>query len=290
MTELVLGTAQFGLKYGINNKEEKFKTKKAKEILDICLKEDLNILDTAYAYGESEKILGEYDNLEEFKICSKLPSEDMRKNKNIFEIFNESRQRLNKNYIDYYFLHDLKDINNNKVIKDLIELKKKGLIGKLGVSVYEPNEIDLIIEKDYFEAVQLPLSIFDRRMIKQGKLELLKRNNIDIFIRSIFLQGLFFMDENKLPLNLLEAKKYLDIINKFINENNISLTNLIFSWFKYNDLGDYILMGIDDKKQLLENILNFKKEIDESILNDFDGLIKNIDISDDSTIIDPRKW
>ena len=127
-------------------------------------------------------------------------------------------------------------------------------------------------------------------MIKQGKLELLKRNNIDIFIRSIFLQGLFFMDENKLPLNLLEAKKYLDIINKFINENNISLTNLIFSWFKYNDLGDYILMGIDDKKQLLENILNFKKEIDESILNDFDGLIKNIDISDDSTIIDPRKW
>lgn len=290
MTELVLGTAQFGLKYGINNKEEKFKTEKAKEILDICLKNDINILDTAYAYGESEKILGKYNNLDEFKICSKLPSEDMRRNKNIIEIFNESRQRLNKNFIDYYFLHDLKDINNSNIIKNLIELKKKGLIGKLGISVYEPHEIDLIIDRNCFEAVQLPLNIFDRRMIKQDKLELLKRNNIDIFIRSIFLQGLFFMDKNKLPLNLVEAKKYLEVIDEFINEYNISLTNLIFSWFKYNNFGDYILMGIDDKKQLLENVFNFKKNMDESILNDFESLVKSLDISDDSKIIDPRKW
>ena len=71
--KLTIGTVQFGLNYGINNKSGIVNQNEVKKILDFAFENNIKSLDTAQSYGNSEKIIGLY-GANRFKIISKLKS------------------------------------------------------------------------------------------------------------------------------------------------------------------------------------------------------------------------
>src|SRR3989304_10330472 len=75
ISKLSLGTVQFGIPYGISNKNGKPNTKTVFEILEYALKNGINSFDTSPAYGRSEKILGSYLNKKKINtiIMTKIP-------------------------------------------------------------------------------------------------------------------------------------------------------------------------------------------------------------------------
>lgn len=112
MSKLVLGTAQFGLDYGINNKRGKLSKKEVFKILTYAKKNEIETLDTAYGYGDSEKIIGEFIKKNKicFKIISKLPKCN---SKTVEYIFLKSLAKLSQDKIYGYLIHDFESFLKN---------------------------------------------------------------------------------------------------------------------------------------------------------------------------------
>lgn len=295
MSKLILGTVQLGSDYGINNKSGQPKQEEAFQILDYAYKNGINTLDTASAYGDSENIIGEYMNESgnEFEIATKLqPLNNVNFDENVIETqLDDSLKRLGKKYIDLYLIHDFKDIiNNENLIDKLNNLKSKGKIKKIGISLYEPAELEFILENSLaIDAVQIPFNMFDSRWTKNNLLKNVKKENIAIYARSIFLQGLFFLeDEDKMNEIHESLKGYIDFIRKMAKSKNVAISQLAIDYVKSFDEIDGILNGCETLNQLQENICQFNKE---NCLTEKDkGEILEIVEDIPSKIIDPRIW
>ncbi|ETA67460.1 putative oxidoreductase, aryl-alcohol dehydrogenase like protein [Methanolobus tindarius DSM 2278] len=293
LSKLTLGTAQLGLNYGINNKLGKPQKEQALSILEYAYSNGITSFDTASAYGDSEVIIGEFiANKDRSKcyITSKLEPlfknkvEDTNLEEEIFKKIEISLSNLKSEYIDNYLIHDFKDINHyTELVPILTKAKEKGLIRNIGVSVYAPYEAETILTMREFDVIQIPLNILDHRFLKNSLLKRLKENGFTIFTRSAFLQGLLFMDANKIPANLLSAKANLIEINRFVRSNNISISQLALNFAMSIEEIDSIIIGVDSEEQLTQNIQDFNiagcLDIDASIFE-----------SEDEIIIDPRKW
>ena len=83
-------------------------------------------------------------------------------------------------------------------MKEINKLQSKGFLEKIGASIYSNNEIKYLLKNYKMSIIQLPSNIFDRRLKNLGWEKILKKNKIEIHVRSIFLQGLFL---NKKKLN-----------------------------------------------------------------------------------------
>ena len=293
VSRLTLGTAQLGLDYGINNKIGKPQKKKALDILEFAFTNNIRSFDTASVYGDSETILGDFLRNKEHSsryITSKLGP--LAKNEihhsnleqEIFQRIQTSLTNLKIECIDNYLIHDFQDIAlYDELIPILIKAKSSGLIKSIGVSVYTPQEAEKIIEITEVDTIQIPLSILDQRFLKNSLLKRLKERGFTIFSRSVFLQGLVFMDVNNLPPNLTSANKYLTKLNQLAQENSTNLSKLALGFVNSIEEIDSIIIGVDSVLQLKQNIEDFKS-LD---IFPFDtSIFANID----ENIIDPRKW
>ena len=291
MVELILGTVQLGLDYGINNRYGKPDIEKSFEMLDYAFNNGIKILDTANAYGDSESVIGQYisNTGNEFKIATKFSSFD--NSIDIHDFFNNqllsSLELLSKDKIDYYLIHNFNDLVENYDILNL--LKNNDKILNIGISLYEPSELEFILRnfsKD-IDFVQIPFNILDSRWINDDLLTRTKEENIKIFVRSIFVQGLIFMDDeiNKIHPVL---KDYIDFIRKLSFEKNVPINRLAMDYVKSYSEIDGILIGCDTIGQLKENIYQFNSDIifNKEDINNIINLTKNIP----NKIIDPRRW
>ena len=209
-TKLCLGTAQFGADYGITNKKGKPNNKEIDLIIGSALKNNVFYFDTAYAYGKSEALLGNKLDNKNINIITKFNS--LVKNSfsvneisNLDKKFNKTLERLKRKNIDAYLLHDANDFkkeNNYLLINWLNKLKANGKIKRIGISIYEEADLDNIPLSE-IEVIQMPISIYDQRLLKTSFIEKLLENNISIHVRSIFLQGLLLQRSIEWPKNLL---------------------------------------------------------------------------------------
>jgi aryl-alcohol dehydrogenase-like predicted oxidoreductase len=291
MKELVLGTAQLGLNYGINNDLGKPNETQAFDILDFALKNNIKIIDTAGAYGNSEQIIGKYlfKHKDAFKIATKLPK--LNNIEDIEKSIKNSISNLGILSIDYYLVHSFKDIiENTNLINILTNYKEKGIIKNVGISIYEPNELEYILEKlsNYISVVQIPFNILDNRWIKSDLLKKARHKGIDISCRSIYLQGLFFADEKKINSIHSDGIKYINYIRKIANEKKVDLKTILLNYVKIQTNIDYILIGCEKVQQLKENIEIFNKNIciSEKDIEEIVKFTKDIP----NKIIDPRSW
>ena len=291
MNEIVLGTAQLGLNYGVSNNFGKPNETQAFDILDCAVNNNIRILDTARAYGDSEQIIGKYLNKHKdaFKITTKLPKinsiDDVEKS------INNSINNLGILSIDYYLVHSFKDIiKNTNLISILNYYKEKGIIKNIGISIYEPDELEYILEKlsKYISIVQIPFNILDNRWIKSDLLKKAREKGIEISCRSVYLQGLFFADEKKISNIHSDGIKYINYIKKIANEKKVDLKTILLNYVKIQTDIDYILIGCEKVQQLKENIEMFNKSIyisekDREEIVEFTNDIPN-------KIIDARSW
>ncbi|MEM4397273.1 MAG: aldo/keto reductase [Candidatus Woesearchaeota archaeon] len=282
--KIALGTVQFGLDYGINNKNGIVPKEEVFRILDYCSSIGLNTLDTAYCYGISEEIIGQYikNTNASFNIISKFPNQN-----DIEIILNETLNKLNLNKLYSYLSHDfqfIKDnINNwNKVIN----LKYESKVDKIGFSLYYTEELDFLLKnKIQFDIVQVPFNVLDRRFEKYFKL--LKENNIEIHTRSTFLQGLFFKNDNSISKHFFKIIDKINNIRKVSIDLEISLSKLLLIFcLSYNEI-DKIIVGIDNLDHLKDNLL------DINFLNDYkDYVYSKLEVfrEDDLDILIPSRW
>jgi aryl-alcohol dehydrogenase-like predicted oxidoreductase len=204
MSRLALGTVQFGQSYGIANQKGQVSRASAREILQLASDRGIDLLDTAIAYGESEACLGEA-GVNAFRVVTKLPAvpegcSDVARW--VREQFGASLQRLGVRAVYGLLLHrpvQLLEPVGAELYRALMALKDAGTVGKVGVSVYSPDELAALIPRYRIDLVQAPFNLIDQRLKASGWLMRLKQNDIEVHTRSAFLQGLLLMSQSAIP-------------------------------------------------------------------------------------------
>lgn len=202
-TKLALGTVQFGLPYGVANTLGQPSLDEVRRILASARSAGIDTLDTAVAYGDSQRRLGECD-VTEWQIVSKLPA----RNENgqgavwVRSCLQQALADLRVSKIAGLLLHQpalLLDPGGDEVYAGLCAVKREGLVGKIGVSVYSPAELDALISRFELDLVQLPFNVLDRRMLHSGWLNRLSAQGVEVHARSCFLQGLLLVNDDQRP-------------------------------------------------------------------------------------------
>lgn len=215
-----MGTAQFGMSYGIANYNGQIPAKAVRNILDVASQAGINYLDTAVAYGDSQKVLGDA-GVSDWKIITKLPKLPQLSSSNgdvgNWVKFNvdKSLKQLGVNKIDTLFFHEPQDLLTEtgiSLLKAVNEFKSLGLINKIGISIYSPNELEDLIHLHPFDVVQCPYNAFDTRIVDSGWADYLNHRGIEIYARSLFLQGLLLLDLNGRPPYF---KKWSSLFNRW---------------------------------------------------------------------------
>ena len=287
LNKLCIGSAQFGLPYGANNKTGQVPIDEVKKILEYAEKNNINYIDTASGYGDAETILGNV-GLDNFKVTTKLmPVPPTIKNIETW-LLNElekSLQKLQKEKIYGLLLHDtkiLKSSEGEKVINSLQIAKKEKLINKVGISIYDPEELNLINNLNKIDIVQAPYNIFDRRLEITGWIDKLYSENIEIQARSIFLQGILLQKSHALDKRFQKWQSYFQNFEKFLDNNDLSAYEACVSFVEQSNKISQIVVGIDYFEQ-------FKQLIRLALIKRQSNEMPNI-LCNDLDLIDPRRW
>ena len=215
MSKIALGTVQFGIDYGINSTEGQVQPNQVERILRYARSKGINLLDTAPAYGSSEKVLGQIGT-ENFKVVTKTRHFDsLEINDSDVNLLNNdfynSLKNLRQDSVYGVLVHNADDLlksGSEKIFKQLQKLKHAKKIVKIGVSVYDHSQLQTILDNFDVDLVQLPFNILDRRMVDSGMLAKLQEKDIEVHARSIFLQGLLLMSEQNRPRSLIVGVVY----------------------------------------------------------------------------------
>jgi aryl-alcohol dehydrogenase-like predicted oxidoreductase len=201
--KLALGTAQFGLAYGIASPQPQIAYAESKDIVGYASSHGMTMLDTAMGYGESEARLGEI-GVHAWKVISKLPEVPAGEDAETW-IINAVRSSLEKLKVASLYgllLHRPAQLLGNRgseIHAALQRLKAEGLVEKTGVSIYRPSELEGVFSVGEVDLVQSPLSVLDRRLITSGWLGRLADRGVEVHARSVFLQGLLLMSAAQRP-------------------------------------------------------------------------------------------
>jgi aryl-alcohol dehydrogenase-like predicted oxidoreductase len=282
--KLVIGSAQLGMNYGLFS-NRKINHKEFKKIEKLVLKSKINFIDTAISYGDSENIIGN-SKLKNLHIITKIKlpfKKNIRVRDWALKELSKSLYKLKIKKIYGVLIHDYKDLlgkYGKDYLLSLQELKKKKIIKKIGISIYDSYEIKKIWKFWKPDLIQVPFNPLDNRILDSGWIDVLRKYKVKIFARSIFLQGLLINEHNSFIIN----KNYKILLNKFKNwcyKNNISLLQACIHFVKQFKKIDYLVVGFDNYNQLKEIIDVFKKK---QII-----IPKNFS-TNKKKLIDPRKW
>ena len=285
--KLILGTVQFGLKYGINNSNRKLKKEEVLSLLNIAYNSGIRVLDTAEAYGNAHELIGEYHKLQEnlkFKIITKLPhhiQHNLIKSK-VLEYIN----LMNLKTLDVIMFHSYESFQSNYTKLNILnELKSDGLINNIGVSVYTNAQIESLLNEDLIKVIQLPFNLLDNSYLRGDLINQLKIKGKIIHTRSAFLQGLFFKktsDDLKIVKSL---KYYLETLNQITKEQACSMEELALSYCIMQKNIDNVIIGVDSVSQLNANIKASTYKLNEEVQKCIDNIdVENLDL------LNPSLW
>lgn len=271
---LGIGTVQFGVNYGISNTTGQTSLDEVSKILTLALENNIKLLDTASAYGESEKMLGNFD-LSKFKVVSKfIPPE---KEDFIEKQLQQSLTNLKIDTLYGYMAHRVSDVIENPIRwEEMIKLKESGLIKKVGFSFNTPDEVEKILELDMRpDLVQIPYNYFDQRFEKQ--IAIFNSMGCEVHTRSAFLQGLFFLSKEKLMPKFAQVAPIILSMQMKYKHN---LAGALLNYCLSNPCIDHVIIGLNDSKQFIDNLKS---------MNNAESLQK-IDVKIPDYITTPSRW
>lgn len=285
-SNIILGTVQFGLDYGINNSMGQMPIEEVFKILDTAGESGIKTLDTAAAYGNSEERIGFYlkkNPNRQFKIITKF---DLKNSQTPLESLNKSLQRLQQRQVDTIMFHNFDDYKNIKEDDFDAFLKEKGKkFKRLGISVYTNSQIESVCNDNFFDVIQLPFNVLDNQVLRGECLKMLKEKGLEVHTRSVFLQGLFMMEINQIPDHLKPLIPYLLKINDIADQYKVEKTSLMFQYALKNTHIDGLLIGVDSEYQLKQNLQLVKASIPQEALD----AINEIKVQETS-LLNPATW
>jgi len=284
--KLILGTVQLGKKYS-KFTEDKVNNDEAIKILNHSIKNNILTFDTAQIYGNSEKLLSNISNKDNVRIITKIHFTDINSMEN--EI-NHSLTNLNLKKLDTVMFHNYEGFKDKNIVNNLIKIKNNGVIKNLGVSVYTVEEAIDVLKSKEFSVLQIPFNYLDRQWDNVEFLNLInKRSDIEIHIRSIFLQGILVNEHKYWPtIDNQDTKIIYDNIENICKKYNLTKIELLVRYSLSFDWISGILFGVDSLKQLEENITLFNKfdKFNKELLDEIKDTFKNIP----KKLTDPRLW
>jgi len=283
---LVLGTVQFGLKYGIANQAGRVDPDEVEKILFEAASHGINMLDTAIAYGDSEKTLGAI-GVAGWGIVSKLPALP----DGCLDVagwvetqIENSLARLGVDCLYGVMLHcpeQLVTVSGGQLLKALDSLKTQGFAKKIGVSVYSPEEIERLFSTMHFDLVQAPLNILDRRLVESGWAQRLNAQGVELHVRSAFLQGLLLMPAGKRPEKFRRWQWMWAEWDHWLCETGLTPLQACLRYALSVDGVDRVIVGVDSAAQLSEIL-----DAASGSLNSPPSWSRNIDVD----LINPSRW
>jgi aryl-alcohol dehydrogenase-like predicted oxidoreductase len=283
--KLALGTAQFGLAYGIASPQPQLPHAEVKAIVDYAAGRGMNLLDTAMGYGDSEARLGEI-GVDAWKVISKLSEVPNGENVEtwITNAVKSSLEKLKVASLYGLLLHrpaQLLGDRGPEIHAALQRLKDKGLVKKTGVSIYQPSELEGILSVGDVDLVQSPISVLDRRLITSGWLERLADNGVEVHARSVFLQGLLLMSADQRPVRFNRWSGLWKHYDAWIAASGFYPLQACLAYVSAIPEIQQVVVGV--------NSLSHIKEILQAPINQAMSWSPELD-TDDEELLNPLAW
>lgn len=265
MNKIRLGTAQFGQAYGIANSEGQPDRSQVRSILELAFKNQIDSLDTAIAYGDSERTLGSI-GVGAFHVITKLPPVPETGVDDVSEWVDfqvsGSLSRLALGELDGLLLHrpgQLLSSAGPALYRALQAEVARGRVRRIGISVYDPAELDHLIPRFDLDIVQAPLNILDARLMRTGWMGRLQELGIALHVRSAFLQGLLLMQIRERPPYFDRWMALWDGWSSWLNAHELTPLQACLRYVLHMEGVEQVVLGVDSKAQLSE-ILTVAKE------------------------------
>ncbi len=291
---LILGTAQLGMPYGIANTSGQPDISLSTQIVGTALDKGVMYFDTAQVYGESEKVLGKAlaSSKAQFraKVITKVASENLQDRVALEAAFSLSLQNLGIPSLYCFMLHHEEylaylDTWQGEILRAWQEQAK---IQHVGISVYSPEKALEALEHPLIHIVQIPSSLFDKRFIQAGVFEKAKELKKEMHIRSVFLQGVLCMNAQRLPGYLAPLQSCVQKFHALCEQYACSPSQAALTWVQSREPEALLIFGAESTKQVLENTDSvWTKKI---ILHEFLHALDSIEIPQEPELLNPALW
>lgn len=192
---LALGTAQFGLAYGVAGRDSPIPATEARSILERAAGLGVGLIDTAAAYGDIEERLGGLMDRLDLQVVSKLPARPPGVGGEALEAWASTAVRRavgrlgpSLRAILFHRAEDVLDVDGDLAWRGASDAASACGIA-LGVSAYEPATVASVSRLYPVALAQLPGNAFDQSLRTEPV------GVGEVHVRSAFLQGLLLMDE-----------------------------------------------------------------------------------------------
>ncbi len=286
MRRLALGTVQFGQCYGVANQSGQVQISEVESILAYAKQIGVNTLDTAVAYGDSERVLGKL-GVSSWKVVTKLPAVPAgTKDVKGFALktIESALVRMQTEQLEAVLFHDADQLLGDSgaiLYEALLTLKVAKKIKKIGVSIYAPEILDTLCARYAFDLVQAPFNLLDRRLEHSGWLQRLSQAGVEVHVRSVFLQGLLLMSHTARPAKFNRWQGVWQHFAEWLNAKKITPLQACLRFALSHDEVSRVLVGVDSLTHL--------KEIYHAASDDCDLPPKSLAI-DDLDLLHPFRW
>lgn len=290
-SRLGLGTVQFGLDYGISNSTGQVAAGDVETIVTDAATAGICVLDTAAAYGESESVLGASRAAGfGFRIITKTrPQRGNRVGVNELEDvrlgFENSLKQLGVESVGGLLVHDARDLlvpGGEGLYDQLCEWRQSGKVEKIGVSIYDRAEAESLFERYDFDLIQLPLNLFDQRLLQDGTISALNRQDVEIHVRSVFLQGVLLMAEGSLPPSFKGLDEHHRQYWHALRAAGIPPLAAALGFVNALPEVDVLLVGVNSRQHLAECLAAYDEQVQLENASAY--------AVSDNFLIDPRLW
>ncbi len=249
--QLALGTAQFGLPYGVMGSGSSVPPSTARALLERAHALGIRTLDTAAAYGDIEQHLAALCGDLDFEIVSKIPAfppgaSSAERRAFVAASTASSLERLGSRLRALLF-HDARSLTGDDAgtlwAVTAERVQRHGVL--VGVSGYDPGEVEALTRRVPLEIVQLPGNALDQRLR-----EIVMPRGVVLHLRSVFLQGVLLAPADEAGARLPAAAQALVAWRRWCAERALAPLNAALSVVKAFPGVSHVVVGVETLAQL----------------------------------------
>jgi len=277
--------------YGATNSSGRTPALVVGQILDAARRFGVELIDTASGYGDSEQVLAEVlDDDLDYNIVTKTPDwrgkppEDA--GRQVVAATERSLRNLKRDSVHGLLVHNAEDLVSERgddIWLSLESMRAKGLTRNIGVSVYTSKQIDHVLHRWAPDIIQLPLNVFDQRLVRSGHVAELHSRHVKVIARSIFLQGLLLVGPDQIPIKMNGLRDCLVNFHQLVQDVGLSPLQAALAYVRDLPGVDVVVVGVTTAAEFEAVATAFEEPIGANL--DWSSMAV-----EDETLVDPRNW
>lgn len=286
LSRFILGTVQFGLAYGVSNVGGKVLESEAARILDVARGHGIALLDCAAAYGDAEEVLARLNARGRgFGLITKTQPLSQAGSVEAVLARAERSITLLGAPLDTLMVHHARDLAGDagaQLWRGITAFKSSGLVRRTGISAYHADDPLALAQRFSPDVMQVPVSILDQRLVRDGTLATLAARGVEVHARSIFLQGAIFLEPSRLPARLSHCAAALEAFHNRLSGLGLSPLAAALSFIQKVPGVGRIVVGVTSASELDDLAHEAAKD---AAITDWSGFA-----IDDPILLDPSRW